>query len=99
MRVSNLVLPDIREALHAETAELSDALADFHAADLAEIVNDLDEEDTLKLLHSVPLDVLPGVFDYLDATRRAQLLSALPLPTAATIAEHMSADERVDLFA
>ena len=98
MRVSNLVLPDIREALHADAAELSDALADFHAADLAEIIQDLEEEDTLALLRVIPTDVVPQVFDYLDATRRAQILAALPLPTAATIAEHMAADERADLF-
>jgi magnesium transporter len=98
MRVSNLVLPDIREALHADPADLSDALADFHPADLAEVLKDLEEDDTQALLQAVPLDVLPEVFDYLDPTLRAQLLSALPLETAATIAEHMAADERADLF-
>jgi magnesium transporter len=99
MRVSNLVLPDIREALHAHAAELSEALADFHPADLAEVIADLDEEETLALVHAVPLDVVPDLFDYLDPTRRARLLGELPLETAAQIAERMSADERADLFA
>ena len=73
MRVSNLVLPDIREALHAETTELSDALADFHAADLAEIINDLDEEDT-PAAASRSARRPARFFDYLDATRRASPL-------------------------
>jgi magnesium transporter len=98
MRVSNLVLPDIREALHGEPSDLSDALADFHAADLAEIVSDLDESDALALLHAVPIDVVPQLFDYLDTGRRLRLLTALPLETAASIADHMAPDERADLF-
>jgi len=98
MRVSNLVLPDIREVLHTAPGELADALADFHPADLAEIVADLEPEDAMATLHAVPLDVVPAMFEYLDPSQRAQLIGALPLATAATIAEQMSADERADLL-
>jgi magnesium transporter len=98
MRVSNLVLPDIREALRAESAELSEALADFHPADLAEIVDDLDQDDALTVLRAVPAETAPEIFDYLEPARRVELLGALPLATAAAIAERMAADERTDLF-
>lgn len=99
MRVSNLVLPDIREELLKDPAQLSDALRDFHPADLAEILIDLDDETALAVLRLVPADLLPDTFDYLDLDRRINLLSSLPLENAAQIAERMAADERADLFA
>ena len=99
MRVSNLVLPDIREELERNPSHLDSALRDFHPADLAEVLNDLDSERALAVLQHVPADLLPETFDYLDLSRRVALLSALPLAVAAAIAERMAADERTDLFA
>ena len=53
MRLSSLLGPDLRAVLESDPESLREALADFHAEDIAEILDDLEEGDAIALMRAL----------------------------------------------
>lgn len=73
-------------------------LADMQAADVADILAELDQPHASLALARIPLDERAVVFGYLPAGRQAELLRAMRRAEIAALLHEMSADERADLF-
>ncbi|MFN7133474.1 MAG: magnesium transporter MgtE N-terminal domain-containing protein, partial [Myxococcales bacterium] len=99
MRVSNLLLPDIGELLHADPLAVREIAEEIHPADLADLAEQLPEEDQGILLRNLSDEQTVRMLDEVELNRRVELYSRLPVERAAALANQMSADERADLFA
>jgi magnesium transporter len=54
MSVAKLIAPDIEELIREKPGELAAAVAEFHPADLAELLEDLPRQDRLVLFEALP---------------------------------------------
>ena len=98
MRVSNLLAPELEEALRNDPAQAADLAEELHAADLAELIEGLSAEPAALMMAALPESVAAAVLDELEGAQRADLFEKLERAKAARIADGMSADERADLF-
>jgi magnesium transporter len=98
VHVSNLLVPELEEALKNDPAQAAELAEELHAADLAELIDGLTEESATLMLAALPEPIAAAVLDELEGSRRAELFEKLDRPKAARIADEMSADERADLF-
>src|SRR5882762_3266936 len=99
MRVSTLLRPDLEETLRTNPAHAAELADELHAADLAELIEGLSDEQAAVMLAALPVPTAASAMDAMDHTRRQQIFPLLDRALAAGIADHMSADERADLFA
>ncbi|HET6282877.1 MAG TPA: magnesium transporter [Polyangia bacterium] len=99
MRVSTLLRPDLEETLRTNPAHAAELADELHAADLAELIEGLSDEQAPVMLVALPVQTAASAMDAMDHTRRQQIFPLLDRALAAGIADHMSADERADLFA
>jgi len=98
VRVSNLLVPELEEAIQRDPALAAELAEELRAADLAELIEGLSHQAGVLMLGVLPETVAATVLDALDGSRRAQLFEHLERSKAARIADGMSADERADLF-
>jgi len=98
LRVSNLLAPELEEALRNDPAQAADLAEELHAADLAELIEGLSAEPAALMMAALPESVAAAVLDELEGAQRADLFEKLERAKAARIADGMSADERADLF-
>jgi magnesium transporter len=98
VRVSNLLVPELEEAIQRDPALAAELAEELRAADLAELIDGLSHQAGVLMLGVLPETVAATVLDALDGSRRAQLFEHLERSKAARIADGMSADERADLF-
>lgn len=93
-----LLVPDLRELIHAgETAALRDFFADQHPAHVAEIIEDLGEEEGDATLALLPDRLRASVMSYVDPERQVRVVEAMPPVDAAALLHLMSHDDRADL--
>ncbi|WP_434983757.1 magnesium transporter [Vreelandella zhaodongensis] len=86
-----------------EGSQLDEALEGLRAADIAEVLEHLDEvkegrEKVLHLLKKLSLERRAHIIGYLNDDLQASLAEEMPDETLLIILEEMSADERADLF-
>jgi magnesium transporter len=92
------------ESLVDEQRErLDELLPELRAADLAEILEELVEDDqdlpaVLKLLDCLPLERCANVLGYLPGEVQLEVAEAISDDTLLLILEEMGSDERADLF-
>ena len=98
MDITRLILPDLEEALAQSPDSVREALAELHAADVAELLRGLSNEQQARLLPLLPEDSVAEVVDYLGPGHRAPVFALLPAELQVRIANHMSADDRADIF-
>ncbi len=98
MRLSNLLAPDLEEALKHDPAQAAELAEELHAADLAELIDGLQDESAVALLGALPEETAAAALDAIHGSRRADLFQGVDRARAARIADAMSPDERVDLF-
>lgn len=79
--------------------ELKELLATLHPADLAEILQELDEEDQARVLQLLSGSTAAEAISELELEEQASILTSLPQERAEAILEEMSADDVADLFA
>ena len=77
---------------------LVSVLAEIHAADLAELFPDFEEEEQQRILESLSDESAAELLDELDPTDRSKMLDQLPLERASDILEEMPSDEAADLL-
>jgi magnesium transporter len=97
MRLATLLGPDIKDTLASDPGALIDALEEFHAEDIAEIVDDLDEDTANALLRALPPDFAAEVMGRLSTESQVEFVTSLGNEQAAEVVAEMSVDDAVDL--
>lgn len=98
MRLASLLGPDLDEDLLTDPVQLAELVEELHAADLSELIVELDDGPALKLIANLPREAVAEAFDTMEPGRRAELIVKVDRGIAAELADLMSADERVDLL-
>jgi magnesium transporter len=104
----NETLQEQKEALVAAQAEearerLDEMLSELRSADIAEILEELLEEDddlpvAMGLLEALPLERRANVLGYLPGEEQVEITSTMSDETLLSVLEEMGSDERADLF-
>ncbi|HCF62137.1 MAG TPA: magnesium transporter [Myxococcales bacterium] len=98
MRVSELVLPEVRDALKGDPAAIRELVEELHPADSADIFISLEEDERILFLKALPVTDQVGVLEELDDELRAETFEKIAPDMATRLAVEMSSDERADLF-
>src|SRR3954468_6229375 len=93
-----LLVPDLRELIQAgETDALSEFLAEYHPARIAEVVEDLGSGEGDAIFGLLEPRTRAEVMSYLEGETQVRLVEAMPAAAAAELLHLMSHDERADL--
>ncbi len=98
MRLAHLIGPELRDLLRSNPEEVAALLDEVHAEDLADVVQDLDDDEAATLLRRLSADDAADIFERLPEARQETLVEKLGLQSTARIATEMAADDRADLF-
>ena len=90
-RISSIIAADNSEAAHAE-------LADLHPADIAELFQQLDTEQSEYLFRLLDEDTAADVLMELDEDERLKLIEDMPAEEIAKQIDHLDTDDAVDLI-
>jgi len=71
----------------------------FHSADVADVLESLDETNRLQAFHKLDTDKAVGVFEYLELENQKELLRHLTDQEKANVLNNMSPDDRTTLLA
>lgn len=96
MRLAKLLGPDLAQTLAQDPDELREALDAFHPEDIAELLEDLPEEQALALFHAVPRDLAADVLAHMPEEERGRILELLGAAHAAEVIAEMAPDDRAD---
>lgn len=92
---AHLLRPEVEELIReSRYAELHDTLHLVPAADVAEIVADLDPKDAAIAFRFLPRDHAGEVFSYLPPEEQEELIKELGAETAVRVVEGMTPDDR-----
>src|SRR3954465_14374684 len=90
--------PDLLYLLHADPADLREALQGMRAADIAESLRALRTEPAAKVLAALPFDVAVQVFDEPELThQRASIVRRMQPEGAGALTEATWSDQQADL--
>jgi len=92
-------LRDLEEALQKSPADLAAFLSDTHPADVAEWLEELEDDDARRVLGALPVELQAEVLSFTDDWRVGELLTLIEVPQLVEIVEELPADEVVDLLA
>lgn len=73
-------------------------LAELNAADAADLMDQLEEEDMVKVFRILPKDLAADVFSYLEVDNQQTIITSLKEREAANIIDNLMADDAVDLL-
>lgn len=94
-----LILPDVQLMLQeGDTAGLAAFCSVVHPASVAEILEELDDDQIWPILDQAEISVRVEVFEYLSLRRQIELVEQLDSARLSELLEWMSADDRVDLL-
>jgi magnesium transporter len=79
--------------------DIIDLFSDMHAADIADLIDELDEETRLKLFSLLDVDKASDVILELSDTSREQIIEDLSNEQLTDIIEEMDSDDRADIIA
>ncbi len=97
--IGHLIGPEIQQLIERRNfAALREVLVDFTPADIAEIINDLSENDQVVVFRLLPRAEAADVFEYLEIEEQQALLKAMGTQEAARILNEMSPDDRTALL-
>lgn len=97
--IEKLALPEIRELLEVNDLQtLREVVNRWHPADLAGLLDRLDDPDKLRVLRALEGPLAAQVFEYLDLSIQEDLIQVLPEDETAVILEAMAADDRTALL-
>lgn len=78
--------------------KLRQYLAELNDADIAVLMEELEEEDMLKVFRILPKDLAADVFSYLDVDNQQMIITSLSDKEAANIINNLMADDATDLL-
>ncbi len=97
--VTLLILPQVRDLLEKEDREaLRQALAEVHAADVADVIANLEEPQAAIVFESLTERQRVRTFEHLEETDQLRLLEAIGRGKMIHIIEEMSSDDRADFI-
>jgi magnesium transporter len=96
MRLAKLLGPDLAQTLAQDPDELREALDAFHTEDIAELLEDLPQEEAIALFKAVPRDLAAAVLAHMPEEERGRILQLLGAENAAEVITEMAPDDRVD---
>src|SRR5215468_8240699 len=110
MSLAKVISPDIEELIRENPAQIPAAVADLHPADIAELLDELPQEDRLTLFEALPTEQGAAVLSELKGeTLRLILhraspaklgaeLDRLPADEVTFLLEHLSQRQREAIF-
>ena len=78
--------------------ELRRVILDMNEADIASIIEELDVQETVKILRLLPKDVAAEVFSYLPIETEQVVITELTAKEAGSIIDNLFADDAADLM-
>ncbi len=97
--IVRLVLPDVRDLVRdGSPQEIAEALASFHSADIADLIEELEEDDARRLLMGLADEQRVEAFEQLEPEVQSRIFERLTGEEMATLVSAMSADDRADLI-
>ena len=97
--IRDLDLESIKELLEKKQyTSLRQALTELNDADIAVILENLDEEDRLKVFRILPKSMAADVFSYLEIDNQQMIITSLADKEAASIINNLMADDATDLL-
>ncbi len=92
-------LKELVELLNTKQyTKLRQYLAELNDADIASLMEELEEEDMLKVFRILPKDLAADVFSYLDVDNQQIIITSMSDKEAANIIDNLMADDAVDLL-
>ncbi len=92
-------LSEVRELLNGKQyTKLRQSLAELNDADIATLMEELQEEELLKCFRILPKDLAADVFSYLDVENQQLIITSLSEREAASIIDNLMADDATDLL-
>jgi magnesium transporter len=96
MRLAKLLGPDLAQTLAQDPDELREALDEFHTEDIAELLEDLPQEEAINLFKAVPRALAAAVLAHMPDEERVRILERLGAANAAEVISEMAPDDRAD---
>lgn len=92
-------LTELRELLDTKQyTKLRQYLAGLNDADIASLMEELEQEEMLKVFRILPKDLAADVFSYLDVDNQQLIITSLSDREAASIINNLMADDATDLL-
>ena len=92
-------ITEIKELLETKQyTRLRQYLAELNDADIAGLMDELEEEELLKVFRILPKDLAADVFSYLDLDNQHMIITSLTDREAANIINNLMADDAVDML-
>lgn len=89
----------IRELLETKQyTRLRQRMADMNIADIAAVMEELEEEELLKIFRILPKSMAADVFSYLEVENQQYIITSLSDREAANIINNLMADDATDLL-
>ncbi|MEZ4301213.1 MAG: magnesium transporter [Polyangiaceae bacterium] len=98
MRVAIAIVPEVRQLIAEDPAELRVLLEEMHDEDIADLVNLLEDEEAGQLLKALKAEDAAPIFERLDEETQETLVETMGVESIAPIVGEMAADDRVDLI-
>jgi magnesium transporter len=98
MRVALAMVPEVRQLLAEDPAQLSELLDEIHDEDLADLLGLLDDAEAAKVLKALKAEDAAPIFERLDEETQEALVEEMGVESIAPIVSEMAADERTDLI-
>ena len=91
-------LEEVLELLNTKQyTKLRQYLAELNDADIAGLLEELEEEEMLKVFRILPKDLAADVFSYLDMDNQQKIITSLSDKEATNIINNLMADDAADL--
>jgi len=97
--LSQLLQPEIKSLIEdRQLSILKDVIQDWTPADIAELLQSLDEKERVILFRLIQTELATDTFEYLDFDTQMELLKAMGNEEVAKILNEMDPDDRTALF-
>lgn len=92
-------MEEIKELLATrQYTSLRQKMAEMNVADIAVLMEELEEEEMLKVFRILPKDLAADVFSYLEVENQQMIITSLSDKEAANIINNLMADDATDLL-
>ncbi|MCR4586930.1 MAG: magnesium transporter [Lachnospiraceae bacterium] len=92
-------MEDLKELLETKQyTKLRQEAAEMNDADVAAIMEELDEEDALKMFRILPKSTAADIFSYLEVETQQNIIAGMSMKDAAGIIDNLMSDDATDLL-
>ncbi|MGB5697266.1 MAG: magnesium transporter [Polyangiales bacterium] len=98
MRLAPLIGPDLHDAIAMGPNAVREAVSEFHAEDIAELLEDLSAREAVSLVRALPAETAADIVERLSPHRQVLVFNAIDTGRAVELLREMDPDDRVDLL-